>query len=588
MAIKFISISGLRGFSTKTLIKFAVPDNETLGSGLTVLVGPNNSGKSTVIEAVHLLNSHINVIPISSRNMKINGKVEIIIEDVIGNKFSLETTENKGAFIKRKFNNQIIDYSFNNLNSFILSSKRGFNSTFSNNIYQDRNNYKGNTQDSDYRNENNINSNFGGRLLTICNNREKFDSCLKKVLFPVPIWTIEGSDNNSLYLEFSFNNIRHSSKGAGDGYINIFNIVDSLYDSSEDNVILIDEPEISLHPDLQKKLFKLLIEYSKDKQIIISTHSPYFVNWELFSMNSKIIRFKKDRDEIKIFELCEKTKKGIYSLIHDAHNPHILSTNANEIFFLNDNVILTEGQDDVLCYSKIFEQYKFNTMASFFGWGAGGASKIENVLDILNDLGYKKVFIILDNDKKDMIISLSIKYKNYKIYAIPTNDVRNKNIDKRANNIIKSIENIDMDKNNKDEIIKIVNDNFPKIEGIVNSMSNYSVNKKYEEDILLLIDSIKEYFDTDCDYPISYNIENQYNDNIDDNKKIAHLLLEKFLLENKVYDYIKNKYNKFEFKSGGGGELSFKQINKNEYYIIIEQTNSISEKQSITINFHII
>ena len=89
-----------------------------------------------------------------------------------------------------------------------------------------------------------------------------------------------------LYLEFSFSEIKHSSNGAGDGYINIFNIVDALYDSTEDNIIIIDEPEISLHPDLQRRLFKLLVEYSKDKQIIVSTHSPYFVDWGVFSEKS--------------------------------------------------------------------------------------------------------------------------------------------------------------------------------------------------------------------------------------------------------------------------------------------------------------
>ena len=109
----------------------------------------------------------------------------------------------------------------------------------------------------------------------------------------------------------SFDKIKHSSNGAGDGYINIFNIVDSLYDSTENNVILIDEPEISLHPDLQRKLFNLLVEYSKDKQIIVSTHSPYFVDWSLFSDKTKIIRLKKDMDSIKLFELGENTKKDI-------------------------------------------------------------------------------------------------------------------------------------------------------------------------------------------------------------------------------------------------------------------------------------
>lgn len=73
MSIKRLTIKGLRGFSEKTNINFAIPDNINPGSGLTVMVGPNNSGKSTVIESVHLLSSNSDIIPSSSRNIKANG-----------------------------------------------------------------------------------------------------------------------------------------------------------------------------------------------------------------------------------------------------------------------------------------------------------------------------------------------------------------------------------------------------------------------------------------------------------------------------------------------------------------------------------
>ena len=356
MSIKKVLIKGLRGFSEETEIEFAIPDKENAGSGLTVLVDPNNSGKSTLIEAIHLLSINKDTIPSTSRNVKTNSNILIKAEDTIGNEVSLESTENKGAFIQRKFNGEVQEYWDNKLNTFILTSKRGFSSTFSNNSYQNRESYTSNIGNEEYRNENNINNNFGGRLLNIYKNKETFNNCLNKVLSPVPEWTIESSTGNNLYLEFSFNEIKHSSNGAGDGYINIFNIVDSLYDSSENNVILIDEPEISLHPDLQRKLFKLLVEYSKDKQIIISTHSPYFVDWNVFANRGKVIRFKKEQESIRIYELLESTKVDIKNILKDANNPHILSLNANEIFFLNDNVILTEGQDDVVCYKEIFKK----------------------------------------------------------------------------------------------------------------------------------------------------------------------------------------------------------------------------------------
>ena len=99
MSIKKLTIKGLRGFWEETNINFAIPDNISPKSGLTVLVGPNNSGKSTVIEAIHLLSANIDIVPVSSRNIKVDGQVFIEAEDIIGNNYSLQSTNNKGAFI---------------------------------------------------------------------------------------------------------------------------------------------------------------------------------------------------------------------------------------------------------------------------------------------------------------------------------------------------------------------------------------------------------------------------------------------------------------------------------------------------------
>ena len=42
----------------------------------------------------------------------------------------------------------------------------------------------------------------------------------------------------------------------------------------ENTVFMIDEPELSLHIDWQKHIVKYLIEYSKNNQIFVVTHSP--------------------------------------------------------------------------------------------------------------------------------------------------------------------------------------------------------------------------------------------------------------------------------------------------------------------------
>ena len=180
MPINNITIKGLRGFTNETKIHFAVPDKENIGSGLTVLVGPNNSGKSTLIEAIHLLSVNKDTIPITARNSKTNGYVYIKAEDTSGNQVSLESTQNAGAFIQRKFNGEIQEYGENRLNTFILTSKRGFSSTFNNGSSQSRRNYIGNIGSEEYRNESNVNYNFGGRLINIYKNKSELIIALIK------------------------------------------------------------------------------------------------------------------------------------------------------------------------------------------------------------------------------------------------------------------------------------------------------------------------------------------------------------------------------------------------------------------------
>ncbi|MFZ3090781.1 MAG: AAA family ATPase [Nitrospirota bacterium] len=46
--------------------------------------------------------------------------------------------------------------------------------------------------------------------------------------------------------------------------------------SKEKIIVLIDEPELHLHPRLQEKLVQYLINFSRANQVFISTHSPYF------------------------------------------------------------------------------------------------------------------------------------------------------------------------------------------------------------------------------------------------------------------------------------------------------------------------
>lgn len=62
---------------------------------------------------------------------------------------------------------------------------------------------------------------------------------------------------------------------AGSGEFLVANIIDQILCAEKESVVLIDEPEVSLHPGAQKRLLKFILKSIIEKkiQVIISTHS---------------------------------------------------------------------------------------------------------------------------------------------------------------------------------------------------------------------------------------------------------------------------------------------------------------------------
>ncbi len=75
--------------------------------------------------------------------------------------------------------------------------------------------------------------------------------------------------------------------------------------SKENILILIDEPELHLHPNLQNNFIDHVVSISDKNQFLFSTHSPLFVKQTLNNKNDKIRIhcLKKENREIKVVEL---------------------------------------------------------------------------------------------------------------------------------------------------------------------------------------------------------------------------------------------------------------------------------------------
>ncbi len=457
MPLQRIEIHGFRGFSSQGTLNFATPTGAN-GSGLTILTGPNNSGKSSILECLKARSGHqSSSFTVGARNSAveevcISYKINETVETIKSIRKGASETKREGAVV--------------GFHIFVLPSRRAFSPYFSRSEW----NREQHVQNSPLAAQRTSMLNgFEYRLFQILKNPDEFNRILHEILPSKPEWSIDQSDQGQYFLKFFNGTSAHSSDGMGEGIVSIFSIVDSLYDSKPGDTIVIDEPELSLHPALQKRVSKTLSNFAKDRQIIISTHSPYFVDLGALANGGHLARVVTGGGGSVIYELSPLAKEAVIKLSSgNLYNPHVFGLDARELFFQEDQIILTEGQEDVLLYPKIAEQLGLPIQGSFFGWGAGGAGNMKHLCRILSDLGYMKVAGLLDGDKISERDSLKTEFPDFFFERIPAKDIRTKP-ERRATEAVDGL--LDANLNMKEEHKEVVVDLFRRLDAHMTSIA---------------------------------------------------------------------------------------------------------------------
>jgi AAA domain, putative AbiEii toxin, Type IV TA system len=423
--IRTLTIRGLRGFGTQQQLEFAEPTGKP-GSGLTILVGPNSGGKSTIVEALRAMaGRREQSFAAGKRNVKAGENVLIRCVDTTGGVHELESIIVGGSEAAFSGNANLGRL-------YVLPSRRYLNPFFGKSS-QSREQYvlnfgfpavRGTPLDS-----------FAYRMFNVQgdpNTRQRFNDVLRRIVDPLPEWTIDLADGGQYFLKFKAGTGSHSSDGLGEGLVSCFFVVDALYDSDPNDIIVIDEPELSLHPIFQRRLAALINDYTRTQQIIIATHSPYFVDFNSVVVGARVARvYLRDGDSI-ISSLTSQSAKRIEPFLRNRNNPHILGLDAREVFFLSDGVILVEGQDDVAGYPEIASQLERSFSGNFFGWGAGGADNMGAIASMLRDLGFNKVVALFDGNKPEAVGAFEKEFPSYRVFAIADDDVRTKSARKET------------------------------------------------------------------------------------------------------------------------------------------------------------
>lgn len=118
---------------------------------------------------------------------------------------------------------------------------------------------------------------------------------------------------------------------------NIINAEGNIKTIKNNRIILLDEPEISIHPSLQKKIFHYLYEASRIVQIFIATNSPYFLDIKDIEdhLNDDIAIFlcKKDKEYENNFPKISINKGNYIKIIDEIFDYNPLETS----YFLSKN-----------------------------------------------------------------------------------------------------------------------------------------------------------------------------------------------------------------------------------------------------------
>ncbi len=190
-------------------------------------------------------------------------------------------------------------------------------------------------------------------------------------------------------------------------------VADILF--KKESVILIDEPELGLNPFVKQRFLKFLIEKSQDKQIFIATQDSTFLNPTIWNVgqNGGDISVYLYSPQSGTFEKIDTANISGHSGIFAGYLPQTVS--------LKDIHIYLEGPSDAYIFQIFLEKYLrknipeewfiiFNRIGIFYL----GGGLYQHLLYTIPEFPYRAA-VILDGDKRNTIKEMLKSYNSSKI-----------------------------------------------------------------------------------------------------------------------------------------------------------------------------
>ncbi len=175
-------------------------------------------------------------------------------------------------------------------------------------------------------------------------------------------------------------------KRMGAGFKRLFVILFYLF-HPECQILLIDEPELHLHPSVIKKFLKILDNNNLNTKILMTTHHPTFVQAKFLD---KIWRVARDSEgKTKIYKFKKKMDLETDRFIQEINDD-------NSAMLFSDKVLLVEGVSDSILMRGLIDKFLDNgkDIKVVYTGGLGDIELYEKVCCIY-DIPY---LIMVDGD----------------------------------------------------------------------------------------------------------------------------------------------------------------------------------------------
>lgn len=161
---------------------------------------------------------------------------------------------------------------------------------------------------------------------------------------------------------------------------------DSATDQKKANVLLIDEPELCLHPNAIRDACKVLYDLASKEgwQVMVTTHSPVFI--DLSRDNTSVVRVeRKEKGEIvgttlyrpETAQLNDDDKVNLKLL--NLYDPYVGE------FFFGGRIVVVEGDTEYSAFRMIMDEDK--SFSDTHVIRARGKATIASLAKILNQFG---------------------------------------------------------------------------------------------------------------------------------------------------------------------------------------------------------